>query len=109
MKKLTRFGGFQGDVAIIPVDKFPKDAKPTKNRIVAYGEATGHNHQIVGDVDMRETETHFYFMVAPDNNAMMKHIGDDHETIEITPGQVWCVPKYSQREYDGELERRAMD
>jgi hypothetical protein len=109
MKKLTKQGGFQGDVSIVPADKFPTDAKPTNNRIVAYGESTGHNHQIIGKVDMRETAEAFYFQVAPDEKATMVHIGEEHEAIEILPGQVWRVAKTPQVEYDGSEERRVLD
>ena len=109
MKKLTQHGGFQGDVVIIPVGRFPRDAQPTKNRKIALGESTGHYHHITGNVDVRETNTDFYFTVVPGEAGMIEHFGGDHETIEITPGIVWRVPKYSQREYDGENERRALD
>ena len=102
-------GGFQGDVSILPVSEFPVDANPTKTRIVAYGESTGHNHQIVGQVDMRETADAFYFQVAPDEQATMVHIGEEHEDIEILPGQVWRVAKTPQVEYDGSEERRILD
>lgn len=111
MKKLTLQGGFQGDVAIIAVKGFPKDAKPTESRTLAYGESTGHHHIVRGDVDMRETAEAFYFRVAEDaeDTPAIVHIGDEHESIEITPGTVWCVPKLSQVEYDGSEERRVLD
>lgn len=112
MKQLTNKGGFQGDVAIVPVDGFPKDAKPTKNRKVALGEVTGHSHQILGDVDMRETSDAFYFQVLGNSQVVISHEphpDTEHETIEILPNQVWRVAKVAQVEYDGEQERAARD
>jgi len=108
-KKMTTKGALQGDIAIVPIADFPSDAKPTKNRILAYGEVTGHHHQISGNVDMRETQDAFYFRVAPDADAQIIHIGDDHETIEILPSIVWRVAKVSQVEYTFEEERQVSD
>ena len=39
----------QGDVGIIKVDSIPETAKEVKhNGVLAYGEVTGHKHQLVG-------------------------------------------------------------
>jgi hypothetical protein len=108
-KKLTEYGGFQGDVSIVPVSEFPNDAQPTKNRIVAYGEATGHHHSIRGNVDMRETGEAFYFTVVGEEPVVITHIGGEHEDIEILPGIIWRVAKVAQVEYDGAQERKMRD
>jgi hypothetical protein len=37
----------QGDVLLTPIDKLPENLKE-KDNILAYGEVTGHKHQLVG-------------------------------------------------------------
>lgn len=108
-KQLTKYGGFQGDVIIILVDAVPADATPSRNRIVAYGESTGHHHIVEGDVTCYETPRAWYYQVAPEAPAVVRHIGEEHAPIEIAPGLIFQVPKLSQVEYDGENERRLRD
>lgn len=108
-KQLSKLGGFQGDVAILVVESIPDDAKPSQNRIVAYGEATGHHHVIEGNVTCCDTPQAWYYQVGPEAPAVIRHIGDEHASIEIAPGLIFMVPKLSQIEYDGENERRVMD
>lgn len=108
-KKTNRLGAVQGDVPIIRIDRLPEDAKPTENRIVAYGETTGHNHQVQGVKEAYENPAGFYFVVAPDEKAEMVHTSNgDHGTIEMAPG-LYFVPRVTQVEYDGEMERRVAD
>ena len=107
MKTVSEFGGFQGDVDIVRLDDLPADAKPTERRIVAYGEATGHNHTVVGECDAYEVSDGLVFVVAPETEVQMVHTAD-HDPEVITPG-IWFVPFDSQVEYDGENERKVMD
>lgn len=103
----NKIGFLQGDVIGLYVKELPVEAKPTKQRIVAYGEATGHHHVVQGEVKAYETATDFYFVVGPEP-AEVVHIGNDHETIVLSPGII-CIPRESQVEYDGEMERRVLD
>jgi len=103
----NKIGFLQGDVVGLYVKGLPKAAKPTKQRIVAYGEATGHHHVVQGSVQAYETATDFYFVVGPEP-AEIVHIGNDHETIILQPGII-RIPRESQVEYDGEMERRVVD
>jgi hypothetical protein len=106
--KANKLGFFQGDVVGQYISKLPKDVKPTKERIVAYGETTGHHHIVEGVQTAYENSTGFYFVVAPEETAVLTHIGNDHEAIEMIPGIVF-IPRESQVEYDGEEERRVLD
>lgn len=39
----------QGDVSLHPVAALPTTAQKVKDPVLAYGEATGHQHRVVGD------------------------------------------------------------
>lgn len=106
--KANKFGFVQGDVIAHYIQALPKDAKPTKQRIVAYGESTGHHHIVEGVQTAYENPQGFYFVVAPEETATLVHIGNDHDTIEMIPGIVF-IPRESQVEYDGAEERRVLD
>src|SRR3990167_10302207 len=113
--KLGKLGGVQGDVPILKVPNHDPEAIPTTNRIVAVGEATGHDHQVVGECE-RYTSTReiggqlFAGMeiVVGDSPVTIEHnSGGEHYTIEMTPG-VYFIPAPGQQqvEYDGAQERR---
>lgn len=93
--------GFHGDVVLfceselpIDFDKMPK----VKDSSLAYGEATGHIHQLFGEpenFDLREcpkTKVKHLKVVKP---IMLKH--QEHRPIEINPG-VYRIG--IQKEYD---------
>jgi hypothetical protein len=106
--KANKFGFVQGDVIGQYITELPADVKPTKQRIVAYGESTGHHHIVEGVKTAFENPAGFYFVVAPEETASLVHIGNDHDTIEMIPGTVF-IPRESQVEYDGAEERRVLD
>ena len=57
----------QGDLLIVKVDSFPKDATKRDNRILAEGEATGHMHELnMGEV--YEKDGTLYFKVREQYN-----------------------------------------
>jgi hypothetical protein len=104
----NKIGFVQGDVIGHYVSELPAEAKLSKQRIVAYGESTGHHHIVEGVKEAYEVAEGFYFVVAPEENATLVHIGNDHDTIKLLPGIIY-VPRESQVEYDGEEERRVLD
>jgi hypothetical protein len=106
--KANKLGFVQGDVVGHYVIKLPKNAKPTKQRVVAHGESTGHNHIVEGVMVAYENPQGFYFVIASDEIATLTHVGNDHDTIEMIPGIVF-IPRESQVEYDGEEERKVRD
>ncbi len=107
--KTSKLGAIQGDVPILRVAEIPADAKPSKNRRVAEGETTGHNHEVRGEVQMYESLAGYFFEVAVGKPVEIVHTSNgEHDAIEMTPG-VYFVPREAQVEYDGEKERRAMD
>lgn len=101
----------QGDVLLIPTDKaFPKGAKPAPldggRVILAYGEVTGHCHEVIGDVeflaaDLDEMADRF---LRVEKEASVVH--DEHTTIRLPAGD-YVVRR--QREYTPEAIVRVAD
>lgn len=103
--------GLHGDV-IVFCEKAPEDFETwpkVKDNCLAYGEATGHAHVIVGDesaFDLREnpqTKARHLRVVKP---VMLKH--QEHRGVEIPPGEYRIG---IQREYSpfDKLVRRVVD
>jgi len=94
----------QGDVLLVEIDCVPKGCEP-KDRVLAYGEVTGHKHQFVDEttqvlVSPRGTQ---YVIVIED--AELVH--EEHATVPVPVGN---YEVREQRELDllGEI-RRVMD
>ena len=72
-----------GDLLIRKVSSIPKTAILTSTNIIAEGELTGHNHQIVGSHQVFETlDKQLYFQA--EDHVLIKH--PDHNTLEIPTG-----------------------
>lgn len=91
-----------GDVLITPIQSIPNGVKRKKDAILAYGEATGHNHQLVLtdaqfkeqlDVYINKLTQKIYF----ENNQPVELKHQEHKTITIQPG-IYQVD--IEREYD---------
>jgi len=72
--------GHQGDVQFKQVEKLPEGAKKVENKPIAYGEHSGHQHVLTGDVEMFEIEGRLVAVVGGDG-ARLQHI---HES-KMTP------------------------
>ena len=95
-------GGFQGDVAFVPIKEIPKGAKKVKSRILALGEATGHHHVLTEECQAYELAEQLFFKAGV--GAKLMH--QEHDVEIIAPGTYRVI---RQVEYDGEEERRVMD
>lgn len=91
----------QGDVMLVPVESIPDGAieKPRDNGrvIIAYGEVTGHAHQIanpdaVGAVILTTAENATFVRLT--KKAQLVH--EEHATADVPAGNYCYVP---QREY----------
>lgn len=101
----------QGDVLIRRVEKIPANAKP-KDRdagrvILAYGEVTGHAHQIAdpdakGAVLLSVSESATFLRLT--KKAQLVH--EEHATIDLPAGDYQVV---HQREYTIFGERAVLD
>jgi len=69
MKKIK---GHQGDVQFASIEKIPAAAIKVANRPIAYGEHSGHQHVLTGDVEMFEFEGRLIAAVGSDG-ARLQH------------------------------------
>jgi len=100
----------QGDVPIIFIDAIPDGGKVSKNRIVAYGEATGHNHQVVGDAVCYEYPDRWVFSIGENGAELVHTSSGEHAPVTLYPNTFVMIPRgVQQREYAGEYERRVLD
>ncbi len=76
MKKVT---GMQGDVQFKQIETLPKEAKKVSNKPIAYGEHSGHQHILTGDVEMFEVDGKMIAVVGSDG-ARLQHIHESKMT-----------------------------
>jgi hypothetical protein len=107
-KTSNKIGAVQGDVPILRIDALPANAKPRKdnNRIVAYGEVTGHHH-VIEQAQMYDDDLGNLFALVEQPTRILHH---EHGAIILAPG-VYQIGQagINQVEYDGEEERRVLD
>jgi hypothetical protein len=76
---MSKLKGHQGDVQFAAIDKIPATAVPVKNRPIAYGEHSGHQHVLTGDVEMFEFEGRLIAAVGSDG-ARLQHCHESNFT-----------------------------
>lgn len=113
----NRIGAVQGDVPVLRIDALTDGGTPTERRIVAYGETTGHHHEIQGEVECYEVTRDIAGNLFPGLEVVVTgparivhNSSGEHHAIEMTPGLYFIpAPGFQQVEYDGENERRVLD
>lgn len=94
-----------GDVMIARTESIPATAKLRPDVILAYGESTGHSHQIEfpATAELWELDGQLYLKVVAEN-ARVVH--EEHKPITLERGlyRVW-----KQREYTPERVRPVYD
>lgn len=98
----------QGDILLVAEKKnIREEYEISKNKIVAYGEATGHKHEFEGNVSlMTSTSWRTMGTMYAEVKEESKLVHDEHDTIVIPEGFYRVV---RQREYDGENIRQVVD
>jgi len=99
------FQARQGDIFFQSVSKLPsKGLKKKTDAILAYGEVTGHSHQIttpISDCESYVDESGDIYI----RSANEIHVGHDEHNVITLPANEWvCVSR--QREYDPLAENR---
>lgn len=73
--------GHQGDVQFKSINSLPAGAKRIENTSLAYGEHSGHQHVLTGDVQLFEFEGRFIAAVGSDG-ARLQHIHESNFTAK---------------------------
>lgn len=112
-KKMSRpTQGHQGDVLFTPIDKIPTGLKRSKEAILAYGEVTGHKHEILDEVDYYLSDGSDPWVVGfLDVKKEVDIVHEDHEGITIYPGkyEIRNQCEIEVNEEDKEIFRRVLD
>ena len=87
-----------GDVLLSPVATLPKGATELENfnGVLAYGESSGHKHEIVGDrVRYYRANDRLYILVEGENVALVHSggIAPDHDPHHLAPRLYEFDPK----------------
>ena len=89
MKKQYR----QGDVLLVEISIIPKGIKKENKCILAYGEVTGHKHQIMENGVLYKSENESFLEMS--NDGVLSH--EEHHQIKIPKGQYKVI---IQKEYN---------
>jgi hypothetical protein len=97
---MKQIRGHQGDVQFASINSIPSNAKKITPRPIAYGEHSGHQHVVTGDVEYFEHDGRIICAVGSDG-ARLQHIHEsnftgwgepgvmtaaDHKPIQLPPG-----------------------
>ena len=93
-----------GDLLIREIWSIPSDAVQKSTNIIAEGEKTGHNHQLVGSHQIFETDEATYFEAKQE--LSIEH--PEHNTIQIPKGNYKIL---HEREYNSfkNIEKEVVD
>jgi hypothetical protein len=88
----------QGDLGITPITKLPADLKVLKTNVLAYGEVTGHKHQLLEreatQFDILEDEKRQMYLNIKQPTDL---VHEEHKTITIEKGFYFIS---HEKEYD---------
>lgn len=76
---MQQIKGHQGDVQFSSIEKIPEAAVRVEKRPIAYGERSGHQHVLTGDVQMFEFEGRLIAAVGSDG-ARLQHCHESNFT-----------------------------
>lgn len=81
MKQKKLLKGHQGDVQFQQIPGLPQSAIKIEKRPLAYGEISGHQHVLTGDVDLYEIDGKIMAVVGSDG-ARLQHIHESKMTAK---------------------------
>ena len=82
-----------GDLMIKPITELPAGVINQNNNVLAYGETTGHRHELQGNVQVFAKGENKYFVAS--EKAILTH--QEHKTVPIEKGIYEVV---QEREYN---------
>jgi len=83
----------QGDVLLKKIDSIPKGLMQEEKCILAYGEVTGHKHQILDNGILYKDNNKTYLKM--NNEGILSH--EEHAKLNIPKGEYEII---IQREFD---------
>ena len=96
----------QGDVWLKKIDKLPDGVKEIERKgILAYGEVTGHKHQL-SDTNIKILEKDGRTFIRVEKSVELKH--EEHHTQVIEPG-VWEFGQVREKDWLSGMVRRVID
>ena len=107
------FQARQGDIFFKVVDQLPqREMKKKSDNILAYGEVTGHSHQVISpsisEMEMQVDTNGDIYVLSEHEDIKIGH--DEHNVVTLPKGKWICISR--QREYDPlaiEKERKVAD
>lgn len=100
------FQARQGDIFFEEIKELPQNLKKYDSNILAYGEMTGHSHQIItpsmSELDSYVDEDGDIFVRSTQSEIKIGH--DEHDIVTLPKNQWHRISR--QREYDPVLERQ---
>jgi hypothetical protein len=108
---MRKFQARQGDIFFEEISK-PPTGKKLSSGVIAYGEVTGHSHQIVSpkfsELDSVVDEKGDIYVRSKIQPITIGH--EEHNAIQLPPGKWYHI--FRQREYDplaADRERKVAD
>lgn len=95
----------QGDVTITPIESIPRDARMTRSRVLAEGEATGHKHQATAENVRLFVKGDILYMRAPTGTSI---VHEEHHAVELPPGD-YMVGRVREYDHFAEESRPVID
>jgi hypothetical protein len=91
-----------GDVLLRAKDKIPEGAKKLGTKIVAEGEATGHNHKFQGQVSIYETEQGQKFVYAKEE---LQLVHQEHKMVQVPAGIYEVIQEQEFDPFQSEIQK----
>lgn len=89
--------GMQGDVQFSTIKSIPSAAVKISNKPLAYGEVSGHQHVLTGDVQLFELEGRIIAAVGSDG-ARLQHVHESNFNSKL-----WATTEEIQKSDHGSL------
>jgi len=94
-----------GDVFLKPVESFPTGIQQLDTNILAFGEATGHDHRVVNGqatVYAAKGETEAKYVKVTEDSEL---VHQEHETIDVPTGSYEIVHEREYSPFEEEIKR----
>lgn len=94
-----------GDVFLKPVESFPTGIQVLDTNILAFGEATGHDHRVIGGqavVYAAKGETEAKYVKVTEDSEL---VHQEHEALNVPTGNYEIVHEREYSPFEEEIKR----